>query len=111
MGNTTSTTSRKHQKRAAPRKVKHSRKSPATTNSAMRGIKAMMTPSTTKKAPRHRTKPAKKNDASSMVKRYGPLAWSKAKTSGVGPFKNKRTSAPSTKAGLFSKFAANKLRH
>lgn len=84
--------------------------SPATTNNAMRGIKAMMNPTTTKKVPRKRTKPAKKNDASSMVKRYGPLAWSKAKTSGVGPFKNKRTSAPPTKAGLFSKFATNKLR-
>ncbi|KAG2231555.1 hypothetical protein INT48_005058 [Thamnidium elegans] len=111
MGNTASTTSRKHQKRAAPRKVKHSKKSPATTNNTMRGIKAMMTPATTKKAPRKRTKkPVKKNDTSSMVKRYGPVAWSKAKASGVGPFKNKRA-PPSTKAGLFSKFAANKLKH
>ncbi|KAG2205153.1 hypothetical protein INT47_002247 [Mucor saturninus] len=131
MGNTTSTSSRHHQKRsAAPRQVKTVKKSPfsfgskkrappvATTSKpmTMRGIKAKM--ASTKSAPvakktgrnTKRTKVAKKNDGATMIKKYGPIAWTKAKASGVGPFK-KQAPPPTKKAGLFSKLGSKNQRY
>lgn len=75
----------------------------------MRSLKAKMSPNTApvaKKTGRNNrnTKFAKKNDATSLVKKYGPIAWTKAKASGVGPFK--KQGPPSKKAGLLSKLVS-----